>query len=149
MQLFNFKKQSFISINLNVWLAILIMCQISCNNKSKEKHEKLAEKRPNVILILADDMGYSDLGCYGSEIKTPALDELAQNGLRMTQFYNASRCCPSRASLLTGLYPHQANMGFMQEDCKLPGYGGHLPDNAITIAQLLKQNGYNTAMSGK
>jgi len=63
---------------------------------------------------MADDMGYSDLGCFGSEILTPNLDKLAENGLRMTQFYNAARCCPSRASLLTGLYPHQAGMGDMK-----------------------------------
>ncbi len=107
------------------------------------------DERPNVILILADDMGYSDLGAYGSEINTPSLDKLADNGLKMTQFYNASRCCPTRASLLTGLYPHQANMGFMQENCFLPGYGGHIPNSAATIAQALKANGYNTAMSGK
>ncbi|UXX81005.1 arylsulfatase [Reichenbachiella carrageenanivorans] len=113
------------------------------------KTQTTQQERPNVILILADDMGYSDLGSYGSEIKTPALDQLANNGLRMTQFYNASRCCPTRASLLTGLYPHQANMGFMQEDCKVPGYGGVITNSAVTIAQALKTNGYNTAMSGK
>ncbi len=125
-----------------------LICLVSCKENKTSIRENLPEK-PNIILILADDMGYSDLGSYGSEIKTPSLDKLAHNGLRMTQFYNASRCCPSRASLLTGLYPHQANMGFMQEDCHLPSYGGHLPDNAITIAELLKENGYNTAMSGK
>ena len=64
-----------------------------------------SKPRPNVIIIMTDDMGYSDLGCYGSEINTPALDALAKNGLRYTQFYNAGRCCPTRASLLTGLYP--------------------------------------------
>src|ERR1044071_608433 len=69
--------------------------------------------RPNVVLILADDMGFSDLGCYGSEIRTPHLDKLASQGARFTQFYNAARCCPSRASLLTGLYPHQAGIGLM------------------------------------
>ncbi len=122
----------------------LVLTLSGCDSKQAK-----TPKRPNVILILADDMGYSDLGCYGSEINTPSLDNLASNGLRMTQFYNASRCCPTRASLLTGLYPHQANMGFMQEDCKLPGYGGHIPNNAVTIAEMLRDNGYNTAMSGK
>lgn len=131
-------------VHFLTWIGYMVtVCTLfNCEQASKVK-------RPNIILILADDMGYSDLGCYGSEINTPSLDHLAQNGLRMTQFYNASRCCPTRASLLTGLYPHQANMGFMQEDCKLPAYGGYIPDNAVTIAQALKANGYNTAMSGK
>ena len=141
-----------LSHNLHFTGLVFIGCLIfTCqqNSKTSNTETETEDSRPNIIVILADDMGYSDLGSYGSEIKTPVLDQLAENGLRMTQFYNASRCCPSRASLLTGLYPHQANMGFMQEDCNLPGYGGHLPDNAITIAQLLKENGYSTAMSGK
>ena len=75
--------------------------------------EAESESKPNIIVILADDLGYSDLGCYGSEIETPCLDDLAENGLRFTQMYNAARCCPSRASLLTGLYQHQAGVGFM------------------------------------
>src|SRR5438034_5140926 len=73
-----------------------------------------AAPRPNILLILADDLGYSDLGCYGGEIRTPQLDALAQNGLRFTQFYNCARCCPSRASLLTGVYSHQAGVGGRQ-----------------------------------
>ena len=68
-------------------------------------------KQPNIVIIMADDMGFSDIGCYGSEIKTPVLDNLAANGLRFTQFYNTSRCCPTRASLLTGMYQHQAGIG--------------------------------------
>ncbi len=126
---------------------LLLLGVLGCGPQPQTKETKI--ERPNIVLILADDMGFSDLGAYGSEIATPALDNLAANGLRMTQFYNASRCCPTRASLLTGLYPHQANMGFMQEDCKLPGYGGFIPKNAITIAELLRANGYSTAMSGK
>ena len=70
-------------------------------------------KRPNIVVILVDDMGFSDIGCYGSEIPTPNLDKLAAGGLRFTQFYNTARCCPTRASLLTGLYPHQAGVGHM------------------------------------
>ncbi len=83
-----------------------------------------AQSRPNIIVILADDLGYSDLGCYGGEINTPNLDGLAKNGLRFTQFYNSARCCPTRASLLTGLYPHQAGLGGMTGDAgeKFPGY---------------------------
>src|SRR4051812_4917043 len=82
--------------------------------------------RPNIILILADDLGFSDLGCYGSEISTPNLDQLAARGLRMTQFYNTPRCCPTRAALLTGLYPQQAGIGNMMDDRGIPGYRGEL-----------------------
>src|SRR5512140_1756566 len=81
-----------------------------------------AAPRPNIVVILTDDMGFSDIGCYGSEINTPNLDKLAANGLRFTQFYNTARCCPTRASLLTGLYPHQAGVGHMTEDKNLEGY---------------------------
>jgi arylsulfatase A-like enzyme len=106
--------------------------------------------RPNIILIMADDMGYSDIGCYGGEIKTPNLDKLAYNGLRFTQFYNTSRCCPTRASLLTGLYPHQAGIGHMTDaGHDLEAYKGDLSNQAVTIAEVLKLNGYATYMTGK
>lgn len=105
--------------------------------------------QPNIILILADDLGYSDLGCYGGEIHTPNLDSLAANGLRMTQLYNTARCCSTRASLLTGLYPHQAGVGWMTADNGMPGYRGFLADRSVTIAQLLKNVGYSTYLSGK
>jgi arylsulfatase A-like enzyme len=105
--------------------------------------------RPNILLVLADDLGWSDLGCYGGEIRTPHLDKLAASGLRFTQFYNSTRCCPSRASLLTGLYPHQAGLGLMTNDTGLPGYRGALQPNCVTIAQALKSAGYKTAMTGK
>ena len=108
-----------------------------------------AAPRPNIILILADDMGYSDLGCYGSEINTPNLDRLAAGGLRFTQFYNAARCCPTRAALLTGLYPHQAGVGHMLQDYKQPGYTKGLNDNSATIAELLHEAGYRTYHVGK
>jgi arylsulfatase A-like enzyme len=106
-------------------------------------------ERPNVLLILADDLGWSDLGCYGGEIRTPNIDKLASNGLRFTQFYNSTRCCPSRASLLTGLYPHQAGLGLMTADNGQPGYRGAIQANCVTIAQVLKATDYKTAMSGK
>ncbi|MCX2575453.1 arylsulfatase [Pedobacter sandarakinus] len=106
-------------------------------------------KKPNIIIILADDLGYSDLGCYGGEISTPNLDWLAKGGIKMTSFYNASRCCPTRASLLTGLYPHQAGIGNMTTNQNQPGYTGSLSANAVTIAQVLKQDGYQTGMVGK
>ena len=97
-------------------------------------------------------MGYSDLGCYGSEIQTPTLDRLAANGLRFTRFYNTARCCPTRASLLTGLYPHQAGMGGMVKykpaDETNP-FQGYLNDQCVTLAEVLKTGGYQTYMSGK
>lgn len=105
--------------------------------------------RPNIILIMADDMGYSDLGCYGSEIETPILDYMGHNGLRFTNFYNAARCCPTRASLLTGLYPHQAGVGHMINDLGYPGYRGFLNDRCVTIAEALRASGYRTLISGK
>ncbi len=109
----------------------------------------LAAPRPNIVLIMADDMGFSDAGCYGGEVQTPNLDRLAENGLRFTQFYNTSRCCPTRASLLTGLYPHQAGIGQMTMDKNLPGYRGFLTENTVTIAEVLREAGYRTAMVGK
>jgi len=105
--------------------------------------------KPNIIVILVDDMGFSDTGCYGSEIPTPNLDKLAANGLKFTQFYNTARCCPSRAALLTGLYSHQAGVGHMTEDNGVPGYQGRLNDKCVTIAEVLKPAGYFTIMSGK
>lgn len=106
-------------------------------------------KRPNVILILADDMGFSDAGCYGGEIKTPNIDALAKQGTRFTQFYNMARCCPTRATLMTGLYPHQAGMGDMNQDRGTPAYQGELNDKCITVAENLRQAGYHTGMVGK
>src|SRR3954468_14803876 len=108
-----------------------------------------AADRPNIIVILVDDMGFSDLGCYGSEIPTPNLDQLAAGGLRFTQFYNTGRRCPAGASLLTGLYPHQTGVGHMAEDDNVPGYRGRLNDQCATFAEVLKPAGYFTAMVGK
>ncbi len=106
-------------------------------------------ERPNIIVILVDDMGFSDIGCYGGEMPTPNIDRLAKNGLRFTQFYNTGRCCPTRASLLTGLYSHQAGIGRMVDDQKLPGYRGFLSDRCVTLGEALKAAGYFTAVSGK
>jgi arylsulfatase A-like enzyme len=108
-----------------------------------------AAQRPNILLIMSDDMGFSDLGCFGGEIETPNLEALAQNGLRFTQFYNAARCCPTRASLLTGLYPHQAGVGHMIRPVNYPGYRGDLSHEAVTIAEVLRSGGYRTYMLGK
>jgi arylsulfatase A-like enzyme len=111
-----------------------------------------AGARPNIILILADDMGFSDIGCFGSEIQTPNLDRLAAMGMRSSQWYNNPRCCPSRASIMTGLYPHQAGMGMMVGDGErypYPEYAGDLSPHTCTIPEVLKSVGYQTAMIGK
>jgi arylsulfatase len=108
-----------------------------------------AESKPNIIIILSDDMGFSDLGCYGGEIETPHLDALARDGVRFTQFYNTARCCPTRASLLTGLYPHQAGIGHMMSDWGHDGYRGDLNTNCLTIAEALKPAGYKSYAAGK
>ena len=110
---------------------------------------RVAEK-PNILLIMADDVGFSDLGCYGSRIQTPNLDALASDGIRFTQFYNTARCCPTRASLLTGLYPHQAGVGHMTwVDTGKAGYRANLNNHCATIAEVLKADGYRTYMAGK
>jgi arylsulfatase A-like enzyme len=112
-------------------------------------------ERPNVVVFLVDDMGWSDLGCFGGEIKTPNLDQLARDGVRFTQFYNTARCCSTRASVLTGLYPHQAGVGHMTNERRdsqgnvHPGYSGRLNNTSVTIAEVLSQAGYFTAMTGK
>lgn len=114
-------------------------------------------KRPNILLIFADDLGFSDLGCYGGEIRTPNLDRLAQQGVKFTQFYNTARCCPSRASILTGLYSHQANMGYMtdpwakelRDKVASPRYSDALSKSTPTIAEALRPAGYRTGMAGK
>ncbi len=108
-----------------------------------------AGDRPNILLILADDMGFSDLGCYGSEIPTPNIDRLARGGVRFTQFYNAARCCPTRAALLTGLYPHQAGIGHMGRNMGTPAYQGYLNDRCLTLGEALRGAGYRTLLAGK
>ena len=105
--------------------------------------------KPNVLLILNDDMGYSDIGCYGGEVETPNLDRMAANGLRFSQFYNTARCSPSRASMLTGLHPHQTGVGILTYDSGPEGYAGNLNQRCVTIPQALKASGYKTYMSGK
>ena len=111
--------------------------------------------RPNIVIIMVDDMGFSDVGCYGGEIKTPNIDSLASGGLRFKQFYNTGRCCPTRASLMTGLHPHQAGIGHMTETPQVPSplqdepYQGYLNNQCVTVAQVLKKAGYHTLMTGK
>ncbi|GAA5507927.1 arylsulfatase [Novipirellula caenicola] len=124
------------------FLLALSLTTLSCTFAS-------AAERPNIIVIMVDDMGISDIGPYGSEIPTPHLDALAENGVRFSQFYNTGRCCPTRASLLTGLYSHQAGIGWMTADQGVAGYRGRLNDQCVTIAEVLRQVGYFTAMTGK
>ncbi|MBC8356663.1 MAG: arylsulfatase [Planctomycetes bacterium] len=128
-------------------LVTLVLACISVG--APDAHSAENESRPNIILIMADDMGFSDIGCYGSEINTPTLDSLAAGGLRFTQFYNTGRCCPTRASLLTGLYPHQAGVGWMMTDRGHDGYRGDLNRNCRTIAEALRPAGYSTYIAGK
>ncbi|MGB1128621.1 MAG: arylsulfatase [Haloferula sp.] len=129
-----FQKRSLLVGLVGLWLPVAVHAEAP---------------RPNIVVIMSDDMGYSDLGCYGGEISTPTLDRLAEGGLRYTQFYNTGRCCPTRASLLTGLYAHQAGIGQMTGDGGQPGYTGDLGRDAMTMAELLKTAGYSTYMSGK
>ncbi|HLR93465.1 MAG TPA: arylsulfatase [Jiangellaceae bacterium] len=105
--------------------------------------------QPDILLVLADDMGFSDIGCYGGEVRTPSLDRLAEGGVRMTQFYNTARCSPSRASLMTGLHPHQVGIGILNFDDAPDGYPGNLSEQSATIAEVLKGAGYGTYLSGK
>lgn len=108
-----------------------------------------ASDKPNIVIIMVDDMGFSDIGSYGGEIETPHLDALAENGLRFSQFYNTGRCCPTRAALLSGLYQHQAGIGHMTGNHGYPAYQGFLNDHCVTIAEALRPAGYYTAISGK
>ena len=138
-----------------IFFIFLMLLTGACKNQQAENSNE--HSRPNIILILSDDMGYSDLGCFGGEVETPNLDELAQNGLRFTQFYNGARCCPTRASLISGCYPHQVGIGhmtntpnnFTQHDLEIPAYRGFLNRNSVTIAEVLKDAGYSTLMAGK
>ncbi|MEZ4773232.1 MAG: arylsulfatase [Bacteroidia bacterium] len=125
-----------------IWLPWLT----SCNREPS----RAKPTRPDIILIMADDMGFSDLGCFGGEIHTPNIDNLARNGLSFTQFYNTGRCCPSRASLMTGMYPHTVDMGWMNSaNLGRAGYLGRLSDAAVTLPEALKTGGYRTYMVGK
>ncbi len=139
------KRREFIRA---IGLGSAVLSLPGCSHIQRQTIQTQA-KRPNIILIMSDDMGYSDIGCYGSEIDTPNLNRLASDGLRFTNFYNTARCCPTRASLLTGLYQHQAGIGHMMNNKKLEGYQGDLNQNCVTIAEVLRSSGYSTYMAGK
>jgi arylsulfatase A-like enzyme len=147
---FSTKKAFRLGALLSTLLILLLFLLGSYSgNKQNELIKNQQNKRPNILLIVADDLGYSDLGCYGGEIKTPQLDKLASEGVRMTSFYTMGRCCPSRAAILTGQYPHRVGLGHMIANLNLPGYMGRISDDAITIGQVLQSSGYRTFMSGK
>ena len=134
-------------VKINTFRLFLLLLAVNGFLLSCKKEKEV--DRPNVLLIAADDLGFSDLGCYGGEIQTPHLNRLARRGVRMTRFYTTGRCCPSRASLLTGHYPHNVGLGHMVKDLNQPGYRGRVSDKARTIAEILKSSGYNTYLSGK
>ena len=145
-----FKKRKF--VNYFISAGILLLASVFLLLATAAKPNNVAQ-RPNIIYILVDDMGYSDIGCYGSEINTPNIDQLANNGIKLRSFYNNARCCPTRASLLTGQYPHTVGMGDMVTLAKSPitpgSYQGFLDNRYPTIAEQLKKVGYNTYMTGK
>ncbi|MGA2255676.1 MAG: arylsulfatase [Thermoguttaceae bacterium] len=130
---------------------IFAFCFMALATLSPSASMAATTPRPNIIVILVDDMGFSDIGCYGSEIPTPNLDKLAEDGVRFTQFYNTPRCSPTRAALLTGLYSHQAGMGWLDNkvEPKSKGFHGRLLPRCVTIAEVLRDAGYFTAMTGK
>ena len=140
------------------WQAVMVIlsatsailpCRSSLSDEQAPTSAKSTGKRPNIVLIMADDMGYSDLGCYGGEIRTPNVDRLAANGLRLTHFYNTGRCCPSRTSVLTGHYPHRVGVGHKVTDLGKPGYRGRVSPDAPTIAESLIPAGYRSFIAGK
>src|SRR5690606_32620132 len=131
-----------------------LLCLFVCAATNAHVAADGAPPRPNIVVILVDDMGFSDIGCYGGEIETPHIDRLAEQGLRFTQFCNYGRCCPTRAALMTGLHPHQVGIGHMTEPPERPlgiegPYQGQLNDNCTTLAEVLKAAGYHTLMTGK
>ena len=130
-------------------LALLLIAALATSPALGQTRAASQSKRPNVVILLADDLGFSDVGCYGGEIHTPNIDSLAAEGVRFAQFYNMARCCPTRASLLTGLYPHQTGIGAMNQDLGKPAYQGELNDRCATVAEVLRTAGYHTGMVGK
>lgn len=130
---------------INERILLLLIVGLSWLSQAQDR----SPSKPNIVVLFADDMGYSDIGCFGSEIETPNIDLLAANGLRFTHFYNTGRCCPSRASILTGLYSHQADIGHMAGETGVKGYRDRLSFNAVTLAEVLSAAGYHTIMTGK
>jgi arylsulfatase len=143
------RPSSFLDMCHVLLLMTMLLALPACVPRPSGNPQVELPKSPNIVIIMADDMGFSDLGCYGSEINTPNIDKLAERGLVMTRFYNTARCCPSRAALLTGVYQHQAGIGRMTDDRGIDGYRGVLNRRVTTIAEQLKAAGYSTMMTGK
>lgn len=139
----------FVRRSSRVGLFALLVSSICAGSAPGQAAPAGGGKRPNVIVVLVDDVGFSDVGCYGGEIKTPNVDRMASEGVRFGQFYNMARCCPTRASLMTGLYPHQAGMGNMNQNMGKPAYQGEINDRCVTMAEALRASGYHTGMVGK
>ncbi|MVM41696.1 sulfatase-like hydrolase/transferase [Spirosoma sp. HMF3257] len=133
---------------LSVTLTALAFSTAVAQQKPRASAKSTADK-PNIILVMVDDLGYSDFGAYGSEIQTPTIDKLAREGLRLREFYNNSICAPTRASLITGQYHHKAGVGYFNVNLGLPAYQGWLNKESLTFGEVLKQAGYRTYLSGK
>ena len=135
-------------------LILLLTILVSCNSKPKKSEKTELQKQPNIIVILADDMGYGDIGVYGSEINTPNIDKLATEGIQYTNFHVGSACSPSRTMLMTGVDNHRAGIGNLTEiqadnQFDQPGYEGYLNNDVVSVATRLKDGGYHTYMVGK
>ena len=136
-----------------IFIAIILLVT-GCNQEPEKREESALDPRPNILLIVADDLGYGDIGFNGSEIETPNLDLLANSGMRFDQFHTLPTCSPTRSMLLTGVDNHLNGLGTMKED-RLPhheglsGYQGYLNESTVTVAELLRDVGYQTYMSGK
>jgi arylsulfatase A-like enzyme len=140
-------RREFVQIALGLGMTAAVASKMA--GASAPALEDAPRRRPNILLILADDLGFGDLGIMGSEIRTPHIDSIARNGTLLTSMYNAARCCPTRAALLTGLYPHRAGIGHMATNLGSPAYQGYLREDAATIAEILRADGYRTLMAGK
>ena len=138
-----------ITMKQKIILIALLTGLITTAEAQHSKPAKAATPRPNIVLIMVDDMGYSDLGAFGSEISTPNLDKLATEGIRLREFYNNSICAPTRASLLTGQYQHKAGVGYFDVNLGLPAYQGYLNRESLTVGEVLRSGGYSTLLSGK
>ena len=133
---------------------LITLASTTAYSQSASPSTAATGKRPNIVIILGDDLGFSDMGCFGSEIKTPNLDALAKEGLRFTQFYTHASCSPTRSMLLTGVDTHRNGLGNMDEwtapnQWGVDGYEGYLKTNLATLPQLLRNAGYHTDMAGK
>jgi len=130
-------------------IKLILLLSLFSVGFSAFSQKKKSNTPPNIILVMVDDMGYSDIGAYGSEISTPNIDKLAFEGIRLKEFYNNSICAPTRASLITGQYPHKAGVGYFNVNLGLPAYQGFLNKESLTFGEVLKNAGYNTFLSGK